>query len=132
MEMKCPRCGKTLTEKEKETSICHECGCLFVVSDPKTGKTKRYSSIITDSRKSKYKSSIRLFVFLLILWSIICLVGAFSIVFTIKNSLMWISLLLLIAIYIFVFGLIQFCINLIRDVYVLKAKVEELEKEKGE
>ena len=129
-ELKCPRCGKVLTETEKETKICQECDCLFGITDPEKGKTKAYSSIIKDSRKMNYKFWIKFFVFFLILWAIFTVYGIVQGFVSAPDPWKWIILVIAVAVYAIVFMLIQFQINLIRDVYVLKTKIEELEKYK--
>jgi phage FluMu protein Com len=129
-ELKCPRCGKVLAETEKETKVCQDCGCLFGIIDPEKGKTKSYSSIIKDSRKMNYKFWIKFYSFFLILWSILTVYGIVVGFVSAPNPWKWIILVISVVVYAIVFTRIQFQINLIRDVYVLKTKFEELEKNK--
>lgn len=130
-DFKCPRCGKNLNAKEIETEVCQECGCLFGIIDPKKGTTKQYSSIVNDTRKMNYRFWIKFNIFFLIIWSFIT---AFVIVFGFINGQdpwKWIILIFGLLTYVIIFVFIQFQINLIRDTYLLKIKVKELqEKEK--
>lgn len=131
-EIKCPVCNKVLSEAEIENSLCYDCGCFFVVSNREKGKIKRYSSIIKDTRKMKYLSQIKILILLLLLWSIIACIGIATTIIN-WNILGGIAVLLIaleVALYIFVFGLLQFFINLIRDVYLIKIKLKEIENKK--
>lgn len=129
-ELKCPRCGKVLTETEKETKVCQDCGCLFGIIDPEKGKTKACSSFIKDSRKMNYKFWIKFYIFFLILWAFLTVYGIVRGFVSAPDPWKWIILVIAVSLYAIVFMLIQFQINLIRDVYVLKTKIEELEKYK--
>ena len=125
-DYKCPKCGKELTKQEIKNKICEQCGCLFISNKADKQKIKKYSSIITDSRKTNYRFWIRFHIFFLFLWSFLT---AFTIVagfFFASDSWKWVILIIGVVVYAVVFTLIQFQINLIRDVYILKLKVEEL------
>ena len=127
---KCPRCGKELTDEELETKVCQECGCLFGIVDKEKQKTKSYSSIIKDSRTMNYKFWIKFYIFFLILWAILTIYGIVQGFISAPNPWKWIVLVLGVVLYAIVFTLIQFQINLARDVYVLKTKVKQLEDRK--
>lgn len=131
-EIKCPVCQKVLNEVEIENNLCCDCGCFFVFTNKEKGKIKRYSSIIKDTRKMKYQSQIRLLIFLLSLWSVITCIGIGTTIFNwnILGGLVILLIALEIALYIFVFGLIQFFINLIRDVYLIRVKLKDTDNKK--
>ena len=128
-EIKCPNCNKVLSEKEIETKVCRECGCLFTINSKAT-KAKKYSSIIKDTRKMNYRFWIKFFIFFLILWAALTVLGIVVGFINSPAPWNWIILVGGIILYIVVFVLIQFLINLTRDVYLLKEKVEELENNK--
>lgn len=131
-EIKCPVCQKVLNEVEIENNLCCDCGCFFVISNKEKGKIKRYSSIIKDTRKMKYLSQIRLLILLLLIWSTITCIGI-AVTITKWNILRETAILLIaleVALYIFVFGLLQFFINLIRDVYLIRIKLKDTDNKK--
>lgn len=108
-EIKCPKCGKVLTDNEKEKKICQECGCLFEIIDSKKGKkSEAVSAIIKDYRKINYKSWIKFYIFFLFLWSILTIFGVLQGYVHTSNPWNWIILVVGVVVYIIVFILIQF------------------------
>lgn len=118
---KCPRCEKELTKEELDNKICFDCGCLFSYSE-KTKKTKKYSSVLTDSRKMNYRLMIKVLILFLFLWSGITVASIIMLMARTSYPLNVIISIVLVFLYILVFVVIQFLINVCRDTYVLKLK----------
>lgn len=120
----CPRCNKSLSKEELEDKICLECGCIFTVGEK---KLKEYSPTIFDSRKMHYRKWIKLFILLLSMWAILT-VGGIAISFA-KLTMPWniIITIILVLVYILIFVITQFHINMARDVHMLREKIKILE-----
>ena len=128
-DFKCPKCGKELTDQEIQNKICEECGCLFIITKAHKRNIKKYSNIITDSRKMNYHFWIRFYIFFLFLWAFLTIFAIVIGFFSASDLWKWIILIIGVIVYAIVFTLVQFQINLIRDVYILKLKVEELKQQ---
>lgn len=129
-EYKCPSCGKELTDGEVKDMICLDCGCVFSVN-PDNKKTKKYSGIIKDTRKMNYRFWIKFHIFFLILWAILTVYGIVQGFISAPAPWNFIILIVAVILYAIVFTLVQFQINMIRDVYVLKKKIESLQENKN-
>lgn len=126
-QYKCPKCQKELSEEEVNGHICFECGSLFYTKN--NGQLKHMSRVIGDTRKMHYRGWIMFFIILLILWSIFTIYGIVVSYIYLKPAFKVLATIGAIILYALMFSFIQFEINMIRDVYLLKKKLEITQKQ---